>query len=215
MNNVIRLAAKARSLPPHLATEDEALEAARSLAAVLSEGASSRDRERLLPFAELELVSQSGLLGITVPTEHGGADISNPFLAEVIATLSQADASIGQIPQNHFYILEVLRLAGTAEQQRFFFSRALAGDHFANALAETGTKAAGDITTRLVPDGPGFRISGQKYYSTGALFCDWIAIFALDPGGRMVMAMVPRETSGVTVIDDWAGFGQRTQPAAR
>lgn len=210
MNNVIRLAAKPRPVPPHLATEDEAVEAARSLATVLAEGASLRDHQRLLPFPEMELLSQSGILGITVPTEHGGADISNPFLAEVIATLSQADASIGQIPQNHFYILEVLRLAGTAEQQRYFFSRALAGDHFANALAETGTKAAGEISTRLVRDGAGFRISGQKYYSTGALFCNWIAIFALDPSDRMVMAMVPRETAGVTVVDDWAGFGQRT-----
>jgi SfnB family sulfur acquisition oxidoreductase len=210
MNSVIRLATRTRPAPPRLATEDEAVEAANALADALSEGASARDRQRILPFAEMELMSQSGLLAMTVPTEHGGADISNPFLAEVIAILSQADASIGQIPQNHFYILEVLRLAGSTEQQRYFFGRALAGDHFANALAESGPMLAGDITTRLLPDGAGFRITGRKYYSTGALFCDWIAIFALDPTDTMVMAMVPRETAGVTVIDDWAGFGQRT-----
>lgn len=210
MNSVIRLAERIRPVPPHLATEDEAVDAAKALGAHLAVEAGRRDRQRILPVREMELLSQSGLLAITVPAEHGGADISNPFLAEVIANLSEADASIGQIPQNHFYILEVLRLAGTPEQQRYFFSRALAGDHFANALAETGMKAAGEIATRLVPDGVGFRLTGQKYYSTGALFCDWIAIFALDPQDRMVMAIVARDAPGVTVIDDWAGFGQRT-----
>lgn len=210
MSSVVGLATRIRPVPPRLSAEDEAIESAKALAARLSDGSSLRDRQRILPFKEMESVSQSGLLGITVPTEHGGADISNPFLAEVIAILSEADASVGQIPQNHFYILEVLRLAGSPEQQRYFFSRALAGDHFANALAEIGTKTAGDIATHLVRDGIGFRITGQKYYSTGALFCDWIAIFAVDPAGALAMAIVPRDAEGVTVIDDWGGFGQRT-----
>jgi SfnB family sulfur acquisition oxidoreductase len=204
------LAGRLRPVAPYLATEDEALAAARALAVQLAQGAALRDKERILPYREMELVSQSGLLGVTVPSDYGGADISNLFLAEVVAILSEADSSIGQIPQNHFYILEVLRLAGTEEQKRYFFSRALAGEHFANALAETGTRAAGEIETRLVPDGVGYRISDRKYYSTGALFCDWIAIFALNPEGRMVMAIVPRDHDGVTVIDDWSGFGQRT-----
>jgi SfnB family sulfur acquisition oxidoreductase len=210
MSRVVHLTGNIRPVAPYLATEDEALDAAKALADVIAEGSSRRDKARILPHHEMELLAHSGLLGITVPSDYGGTDISNPFLAEVVAILSQADSSIGQIPQNHFYILEVLRLAGTQEQKRFFFSRALAGEHFANALAESGTKQSGEIATRLVPDGVGYRISGRKYYSTGALFCDWIAIFALDPEERMVMAIVPRDSEGVTVIDDWAGFGQRT-----
>ncbi|RWX80967.1 SfnB family sulfur acquisition oxidoreductase [Neorhizobium lilium] len=210
MSRVVRLAGSIKPVAAYLATEDEALSAAKALSMQIAEGASLRDRERILPHHEMELVAQSGLLGITVPSDYGGTDISNPFLAEVIAILSEGDSSIGQIPQNHFYILEVLRLGGTEEQKRYFFSRALAGEHFANALAETGTKAAGEIETRLVPDGAGYRITGRKYYSTGALFCDWVAIFALDPQNRMVMAIVPRNSQGMTIVDDWAGFGQRT-----
>lgn len=210
MSKVVHLAERLKPVASYLATEDEGLAAAKQLATQIAEGSAVRDRERILPYREMELVAQSGLLGVTVPSEYGGTDISNPFLAEVIAILSEADSSIGQIPQNHFYILEVLRLAGTEEQKRYFFSRALAGEHFANALAETGTKAAGEIKTRLVPGGVGYRLSGKKYYSTGALFCDWIAIFALDPKDRIAMAIVPRNCEGVTVIDDWTGFGQRT-----
>ncbi|HEY0790215.1 MAG TPA: acyl-CoA dehydrogenase family protein, partial [Chthoniobacterales bacterium] len=50
----------------------EALEAARRVAAQIAEGSAERDRERRLPFAEVELLSQSGLWGITVPKAYGG-----------------------------------------------------------------------------------------------------------------------------------------------
>jgi SfnB family sulfur acquisition oxidoreductase len=210
MSMVISLANKLRAVAPYIKTEDEAIDVAKALADEIRAGSSLRDRERILPHHEMELTAQSGILGVTVPAEYGGADISNPFLAEVVAILSEADSSVGQIPQNHFYILEVLRLAGSEEQKRYFFTRALAGDHFANALAEKNVGAAGVINTRLVQDGPGYRISGQKYYSTGALFADWIAVFAQDAQDRIVMAIVPRDTEGLTITDDWAGFGQRT-----
>jgi len=36
--------------------------------------------------------------------------------------LASADGSIGQIPQNHFFMLEALRLQGTTEQKRFFYA---------------------------------------------------------------------------------------------
>lgn len=210
MSKVINLAGKLRAVVPYIRTEDEAIEVAKALANEIRAGSGLRDQQRILPHHELEHVAQSGILGITVPTEYGGADISNPFLAEVVAILSEADSSIGQIPQNHFYILEVLRLAGTKQQKRYFFGRALAGDHFANALAERNAEAAGVITTRLVPDGAGYRISGQKYYSTGTLFADWVAVFAQDVEDRTVMAIIPRGTDGLIIADDWAGFGQRT-----
>lgn len=210
MSNVVGFTARIRAVAPFIGSEDHAIDVAKTLAEQIRQGSSHRDRQRILPHHELEAVAQSGLLGVTVPAEYGGADISNPFLAEVIAILSEADSSVGQIPQNHFYILDVLRLAGSEEQKRYFFSRALAGDHFANALAERDVKVSGSIETRLVPDGVGYRISGRKYYSTGALFADWIAIFAIDEQEKLVMAIVPRESEGISIIDDWSGFGQRT-----
>jgi SfnB family sulfur acquisition oxidoreductase len=210
MSKVISLAHKLKAVASYIRTEDEAIDAAKALANAIRAESSLRDRRRILPYSEMALTAQSGILGVTVAAEYGGADISNPFLAEVVAILSEADSSIGQIPQNHFYILEVLRLAGTEEQKRYFFARALAGDHFANALAERNGGAAGVINTRLVADGPGYRISGQKYYATGALFADWIAVFAQDSQDRIVMALVPRDTHGLTITDDWTGFGQRT-----
>ncbi len=193
-----------------LTNEEEAISAARVLAERFKIEASSRDQERLLPHHELDALSRAGLLAITVPHEYGGIDVSTSVLAEVTAILAEADASIGQIPQNHFYILEALRTDGTEEQKQFFFARALAGDRFGNALSERGTKTVGHYKTRIVRDGLGYRINGRKFYSTGVIFADWITVFALDENDRLTMSFVQKGSDGVEIIDDWDGFGQRT-----
>jgi len=194
----------------HLASEEEAISAARTLADRFKTEASLRDQERLLPHHELDALSRAGLLAITVPHEYGGIDVSNSVLAEVTAILAEADASIGQIPQNHFYILEALRTDGTEEQKRFFFARALSGDRFGNALSERGTKTVGDYNTRIVRDGLGYRINGRKFYSTGVIFADWITVFALNENDQLTMSFVQKGSEGVEILDDWDGFGQRT-----
>jgi SfnB family sulfur acquisition oxidoreductase len=206
------LPAPAPAVVPHLVRDDaEAIAIAHRLAAHFAPGAAQRDRERRLPWEELEAFSASGLWGITVPREHGGAGVSNTTLAEVIAIIAAADGSLGQIPQNHFYALEVLRVGGTPAQQAFFYQRALAGERFGNALAEIGHK---DFRrrTQLSPDGDGFRIHGKKFYCTGALYAHWIpTLVVADEAGREVtqLAFVPRTADGVSITDDWDGFGQR------
>ncbi|OWV74386.1 SfnB family sulfur acquisition oxidoreductase [Rhizobium sp. R339] len=210
MNSVLRQTEHIRPVAARIGSEEEAIATARRLAAQFAAGAAERDADRILPFGELDLLAQSGLLAITVPAQFGGLDVSNAVLAEITAILSEADGSIGQIPQNHFYILEALRTDGSEEQQRYFFGRVLAGDRFGNALSEHGTKTVGHYNTRITRDGPGYRINGRKFYSTGVLFADWITVFALDDEDRLTMAFVPKGTEGVEVVDDWDGFGQRT-----
>ncbi len=188
----------------------EALAVAETLAQAFRPGAAGRDRERRLPHAELEAFSHSGLWGITVPARFGGAGVSSVTLARVIARIAQADSSLGQIPQNHFYALEVLRINGTAEQQRRLYAEALAGRRFGNALAELGTKTALERNTRLRHDGARYRIDGRKFYATGALYAQRIPTLAVDDDGIAQLAFVPRQAPGLQVIDDWTGFGQRT-----
>ena len=199
-----------RQAPAHVIRDDaEAIAVATEVAAKIAAGAVARDAERILPFEELELLSDSGLLAITVPKAFGGADVRAGTLAEVIAILASADGSIGQIPQNHFFMLEALRLQGAPDQQAFFYPRILAGDRIGNALSEIGTKTSHDHATRLTREGDAYRLNGKKYYSTGVLFAHWIAVVANDEDNVSTIAIVPRETPGITIVDDWNGFGQR------
>ncbi|MFX8597284.1 acyl-CoA dehydrogenase family protein, partial [Acinetobacter baumannii] len=78
-----------------------------------------RDRDRRLPIEEIEYFTASGLWGITVPRAFGGAGVSNVTLAEVTAIISAADPSIGQIPQNHYCLVDAVRIVGTEDQKNF------------------------------------------------------------------------------------------------
>jgi len=193
-----------------ITSDSQALAVAEQVAQQLKRDSALRDRERRLPHAELELFTLSGLWAISVPKSFGGAGVSNVTLAQVIARIAQADASLGQIPQNHFYALEVLRVNGSPEQQQRLYAEVLAGRRFGNALAELGTKTAHDRTTRLTHDGAGFRINGRKFYATGALYAQRIPTSVIDDQGRQQLAFVPADSQGLQVIDDWSGFGQRT-----
>ena len=98
------------STSAHIIQSDaEALDIAQKLAEQFKVNAIQRDAERILPFEEVEAFSQSGLWGITVPKQYGGAEVSSYTVAQIIALISGVDGSLGQIPQNHFYALEVLK----------------------------------------------------------------------------------------------------------
>lgn len=86
-----------------------------------------------MPRAELDRLSASGLLAVTVPAECGGADVRREILAEIFRLLASADASLAQIPQSHFACVHVIRRQGTSEQREFFFGELLAGRRFGNA----------------------------------------------------------------------------------
>ncbi len=195
----------------HVIRDDaEAIAVARGLAPRLAEGAVARDQQRILPRAELDLFSSSGLWGITVPRAHGGAEVSFATVAEVVAIISEADPSIGQIPQNHLGVVEALRFTADEEQKRRFYAGVLQGRRFGNAFSEAGSRDAGTFDTRLTRDGDGFRVTGEKFYSTGALFADIIPVAATGEDGKVYLVFADPEAPGLTITDDWSGFGQRT-----
>ncbi|MEU1516357.1 SfnB family sulfur acquisition oxidoreductase [Streptomyces sp. NPDC005811] len=194
-----------------IADDAEALTLAAALAEEFRPGASARDAERRLPRAELDRLSASGLLAVTVPADHGGADVSAGTLAEIFRLLATADASLAQIPQSHFAYVNVIRRQGTEEQRKFFFAELLAGRRFGNAQSEAGTRHVQDIRTRLEPRPDGsYVLNGVKHYCTGALFADWIPVLARAEDDRLHVAYVPAGAPGLTVTDDWDGLGQRT-----
>ena len=191
-------------------SDSEALEIATQLSQQFKQNAVERDANRNLPFTEIEAYSQSGLWAITVPKQYGGAEVSSLTVAKVIALFSGADGSIGQIPQNHFYALEVLRNTGTEAQKKRLYQEVLQGARFGNALAEFKTRTSAHKQTTLIPSENGYLIQGEKFYCTGSLFAHRIPTLVVDESGREFLAFVQRDSQGLELIDDWSGFGQRT-----
>lgn len=194
-----------------LTSTEQALEAARDFAATLETDAVARDRDRILPWREIEHYSASGLWGITVPQEYGGLGASSGILTQVIATIAAADGNFGHIPQNHFYALEVLRVGASHAQKTFFYDRVLRGERFGNALAEIGHNDY-KRRTHLSREADGWFVQGRKFYCTGAIFAHWIPtlVTTLENGLEVTyLAFIPRSAPGVSITDDWDGFGQR------
>lgn len=201
-----------------IASAEDALDVAAKLSAEFDAEASARDTERRLPHEQVTALKESGLLAISVPVEHGGIDAPATILAEVFRLIAHADPSLSQIPHSHFVFLEALRLQGTDEQQAFFYRQVLDGALLANAQSERGPHPIDVDTTTLERQPSGdYVLTGRKFYSTGALFADWLVVRAsLDDGSvptastPKAVAFVPRDAEGVEVVDDWEGMGQRT-----
>lgn len=193
-----------------LVTDADALQAARALAEAAQAEAIQRDRERRLPWELVERFTASGLGSIAVPREFGGPQLSFVTIAEVFRIISAADPALGQIPQNHFGLLGLLRVAASPEQQRRLFASVLAGWRIGNGGPERGSRHTLDIQARLIRREGRWLFSGEKFYSTGAIFAHWVASKALDEQGRPWLAFIQRGRPGLRIVNDWSGFGQRT-----
>lgn len=190
----------------------DALAAARGLADIFRASADGLDRSGEIPIAELTALAESGLLGIRVPRAHGGAGVDYETVVRVFVILSEASGSLGQLPQNHFHLIDPIFLDGSEEQKAFFAKELLAGRRFGNALSERGSRPVLAIpTTTLRETGRGTVVlNGDKYYSTGALTAHWIPVLAATEDQQFSLTYVPRGTEGVTVVNDWDAMGQRS-----
>ncbi|MBY4841202.1 SfnB family sulfur acquisition oxidoreductase [Pantoea sp. DY-5] len=171
--------------------------------------ASQRDEQRIPPDVEMSLFAKSGLLGCTLPAEYGGADIAVSTLVDIVRLISIADPSIGQIPVTHFGAINTLKTLGAEPQKRRYFERVMAGERFGSATSERDTRHARDIKTTLQAKGDSYLLNGTKYYCTGAQFSDWLQVLALDEEGHLARVFVQTHSEGVTLHNDWTGFGQR------
>ncbi|GAS95171.1 acyl-CoA dehydrogenase [Mycolicibacterium canariasense] len=202
-----------------IADADQALAVAAELAEEFAAGAAARDAGRELPHDPVRSLKEAGLLALSVPVEHGGIDAPASVIAEVFRLLAHADASLAQIPHSHYTFLEAVRLQGTPDQREFFYEKVLGGALFANAQSERSGRIDVDSTVLLPAGDDRYRLSGRKYYCTGALFADWVIVRASlpeDPAQTptsstpKALAFVAAGTPGLTVVDDWDGMGQRT-----
>lgn len=197
--------------PAHIIRDDaEAIEIAQRLATAFARDAALRDREGILPLNELDAFSQSGLWAMAIPKIYGGAGVSWVTVAKVIAIISAADSALGQLPQNHLAGVAHLVADGSEAQKRELLGEVLAGLRWGNAFSEKNSRTVADFQTRFQREGDDVVINGEKFYATGALLAHRIHAVALDDQDRAHLIVLDRNTPGVTIINNWSSFGQRT-----
>jgi alkylation response protein AidB-like acyl-CoA dehydrogenase len=174
----------------------------------IAAGAADRERHRELPFAQIRELAGAGLLTFRIPVEHGGPGSSVRDVAEFLIDLAAADSNIAQALRPSFSFVEGLRANGSGKERERWYPRLLAGDVVGNAGWEIGG-ANGAISSRITRDGGHYTATGSKYYSTGALYADWVSTAALDDDGQPVSFVLPRDRPGLELLDDFDAVGQR------
>ena len=177
-------------------------------------GALQRELDGELPFEPVRWLKDAGYGALRVPTEYGGRGLSIPELTQTWIELAAADANLPQAFRGHFALAEDrLWQHGRVADQRAWFARFVAGEIAGNAWSEVGATAIDTQHTVLTRDGSGFRLDGTKYYTTGSIFAEWADVYVrrVAPGEEddFAIAIVDTRSEGVTVVDDWDGFGQR------
>ncbi|WP_282235538.1 monooxygenase [Salinicola endophyticus] len=170
----------------------------------------ARERDRALPHEPITWLKEAGFGALRIPRDKGSWGVSLPQLFGLLSELAEADANLPQALRGHFaFVEDRLNQPDSAERDRWF-GRFVEGDLVGNGWTEIGPVALGDVNTRVTPLERGWSLSGEKFYSTGTLFADWIDVFARrnDTQGD-VIALVSTHQPSVQREDDWDGFGQR------
>jgi acyl-CoA dehydrogenase len=179
------------------------------------------DHESRFPRDVFEEAWKIGLVNPTLPSEYGGAglsDLDSTFITEELAygcsgiQTSMTANTLGMTP---------IKLAGSPEQKKKYLGW-LANEPIFASYATTEPGAGSDVAgiqTRAVKDGSGgYVLNGQKAWITNANMASFITIFATeDPALRhkgIGAFIVHKDAVGVKVGKHEDKLGQRASDTA-
>jgi alkylation response protein AidB-like acyl-CoA dehydrogenase len=182
-----------------LQTRDDAVVAAQAVAARLSARVVEAERLGRLPDESVADLLNSGLLGLEIPTQYGGAELNIDVVLEVTSLLSEACSSTGWV-----YAL--------------WAAHTWAIGNYPEGIQEEVFKAARPIVSSAVNTegvpvrvSGGYRWSGRAFFCSGVDHCSWLTVaFNLnrkDPAGDLAWFLIPR--SELEIVDDWSSIGLR------
>ncbi|WP_380157457.1 acyl-CoA dehydrogenase family protein [Kineococcus sp. R86509] len=169
-------------------------------------GAAQRERDRELPRELVRELAAAGFPNAHVPASVGGEGASLEVLFERLIRLARADCNVAHVFRGHLAFVEKQYFEADPGAREGWWKRVLDGDLVGNAVSEASTTS--DLSTVLERTPEGLRLRGRKFYTTGSIYADWIDTSAAFEGDS-VQVFVPTGASGVEVVDDWKGFGQR------
>lgn len=204
-------------------THETAVLKAREIAsAVLAPAAAQNDTAGRFSTEAVQSLGESGLLGLLLPVDIGGAALGPRTFAEVTATLAEADASVAMV-----YMMHVLGAASIAAARSSangpltpILKEIAAGRHLSTlAFSEAGSRSHfWAPISRAHRNGDGVRISAQKSWVTSAGHAQSYIVSTLSPEGAgptdSTLYLLLADTRGLSVAGPWDGLGLRGNASA-
>jgi acyl-CoA dehydrogenase len=156
-----------------------------------------------------------GLMNVEVPEAYGGLELTTTDGCLIAEELSYGCSAIAtSIMANHLGSLPLL-IAGTDAQKQEYLFRLTTDFKFCSYACsepEAGSDVAG-MQTRIVRDGDGWILNGQKRWITNAGHADFYTGFAtMDPALRhkgITAFVIPRNLPGISTGKKENKLGQR------
>ncbi len=181
------------------------------------------DKAGNFPVKHLDALRQSGFLYAPIPVEAGGMGIESIHDTMVASSrLARGDAGLTLGVNMHLLVLQSLvrqrRIAINAGNDvksealtQTLREFAASGAFIGSANSEPNQDLLRPATTVSNVDGT-WRVNGVKIIASGAPGATHFSVSATirdEAGERYVYAIVPRDTPGVRVLDDWDALGMR------
>jgi alkylation response protein AidB-like acyl-CoA dehydrogenase len=204
-------------------THDRAVLKAREIAdGVLAPAAEQNDAAGRFSSEAVQSLGESGLLGLLLPTDLGGAGLGPRTFAAVTATLAEEDASVAMV-----YVMHVLGAASmlaarqsAAPAVKPILQEIAAGRHLSTlAFSEAGSRSHfWAPISRAHRNGDGVHITAKKSWVTSAGHAQSYIVSALAPEGAgptdSTLYLVSAGTRGLSVAGAWDGLGLRANASA-
>jgi len=204
-------------------THDRAVLKAREIATgVLAPAAGQNDATGRFSVEAIQSLGESGLLGLLLPADVGGAGLGPRTFAAVTATIAEADASVAMV-----YVMHVLGAASmlaaretAAPSIKPILQEIAAGRHLSTlAFSEAGSRSHfWAPISRAHRNGDGVHITAKKSWVTSAGHAHSYIVSALSPEGSgptdSTLYLVSAGTRGLSVAGPWDGLGLRANASA-
>lgn len=185
--------------------DEEARALSRRLAEdVVAPAAREADEFRVFPREVIDALAKAGLLGAATPREFGGLGWDAMQTSLMYEEIGRADQSVRGFLSVHLGLVsQCVAQYGTEVQRKTWLPRLATGEVIgAYALTEREAGSdAGAIATRAVPDGDGWKISGEKVWITNALSAGVFVVMAtVDPALKhkgVTAFLVPDDAPGL------------------
>ncbi len=159
-------------------------------------------------------LGEKGWLGITWPKKWGGQESDGVY--EYLLNEELAGRGGPQIGKGVGIIGKTILAHGTEKMKQEFLPKILRNDiEFAVGYSEpdAGSDAA-SMRLKATRDGDGWRLNGQKTWTTSAHFAEWYWVGArTDPESKhhgITLFLVPLDHPGITINGIWTMGDERT-----
>ena len=168
--------------------------------------ASRMDDEEWWPDKEFRALGQMGYLGVTAPSEYGGAELDVFGSGLVLQAFSRWNPALGLawVAHDNLCMNNILRNGSDDIRKRYI--PGLVDGSLIGALGLTepgaGSDALGSMATTARRDGDDYVLNGRKLYITNGPIADVLLVYAKtdrDRGAKGISAFV--------VEKDFPGFG--------